>query len=82
VRRIEGGILLPDGPGERPYRCDCCVIPRQMERRMNGPTSTIYYCPSSKKGYVVKNGVLRPMPGFFSGEDGMRIQSQRGHVRS
>jgi len=49
---------------------------------MNGPTSTIYYCPSSKKGYVVKNGVLRPMPGFFSGEDGMRIQSQRGHVRS
>lgn len=75
MQRIEGGILLPDGPGERPMRCDCCVIPRQMERRMNGPNSVIFYCPSSTKAYVAKRKdanapyVLAPMPGFFSGGD-------------
>ena len=69
MQRIEGGILLPDGPGDTPSRCDCCVIPRKMERRMNGPDSVIIYCPSSTKAYVIKKGLLRPMPGFFSGGD-------------
>jgi hypothetical protein len=40
-----------------------------MERRLNGPDSVILFCPSSKKAYVVKNGMLRPMPGFYSGDD-------------
>jgi hypothetical protein len=56
-----------------------------MERRMNGPTSVIFYCPSSLKGYVVKNNVLRPMPGFYSGDDtagaSRRIYGRRDEKR-
>jgi|GEM_PF-4887158 len=50
-------------------RCDCCLIPRRMERRLNGPSSVILFCPASRKAYVVKNGMLRPMPGLYSGDD-------------
>lgn len=51
---------------------------------MNGPDSVILYCPSSTKAYVVKNGVLRPMPGFFSGGDtpghSRRIYGRRDEI--
>jgi len=76
VQRIEGGILLPSGPGDAPMKCDCCSPhARTMLRAMNGPDSFVLYCPSSKKGYLMLRGVLRPMPGFYSGDDGLKIRT-------
>jgi hypothetical protein len=46
-----------------------------MLRAMNGPDSFVLYCPSSKKGYLMLRGVLRPMPGFYSGDDGLKIRT-------
>ena len=59
--------MLPDGPGDRPMYCDCCVIKKQLTRHLNGPDSVVLACPSSRNALVMKNGVLRPMYGIYTG---------------
>ncbi len=56
-----------------PNRCECCEPARQLLQSRTGPTSVIFYCPTTRAAYL-------PKPDRMSGRQMLIRGLYRGDV--